>query len=137
MSKISQKEVLRLFKYKEGNLIRRVSNGGGSAKGDIAGCMVGGGYLSVYVNGSPFRVHRLIFLYHKGYLPKYLDHIDGDTLNNKIENLRPCTNSENLMNAKLSKLNTSGIKGVSWRKVERLWVARITTGGKGLHLGSF
>ncbi len=137
MNKINQKEVFRLFNYKNGLLIRRVFVDGGGAKGVAVGSLAGKGYLSVYIDGHPFRVHRLIFLYHYGYLPKMVDHIDGDKLNNKIENLRGCTNSENLMNAKLSKSNTSGIKGVSLNKKIGKWCASIRVNYKRLHIGSY
>jgi len=45
-------------------------------------------YLRVCIDGKPQALHRMIFLYHHGYLPKVTDHIDGNRLNNRIENLR-------------------------------------------------
>jgi len=63
----------------------------------------------------------LIFLYHHGYLPKFVDHIDGNKKNNRIENLREATKSQNAMNQKVSTRNTSGIKGVMWHKRDKKW----------------
>lgn len=68
-------------------------------------------------------LHRMIFLYHKGYLPRKVDHHDRDKLNNKIENLRDANDVINAMNVGLSKNNTSGYKGVS--KYKGKWRARL------------
>lgn len=57
-----------------------------------------------------------------------IDHINGDKLDNRRENLRLCTNSENMRNVrKLKKNNTSGFVGVSLAKDKKKWHARITT----------
>ena len=74
---------------------------------------------------------------HKGYLPDILDHIDGNKLNNRIENLRECTEVQNCYNAKTPKNNTSGIKGVSWSKRLKKWRAQIQVNGKKKSLGFF
>jgi hypothetical protein len=74
---------------------------------------------------------------HYGFLPKYIDHIDGNPLNNRIENLRPCTASENLCNAKTRKNNVSGTKGVSWFKPKQKWRARVSFNKKEYHIGYF
>jgi hypothetical protein len=52
-------------------------------------------------------------MYHYGKLPKLLDHIDRNRLNNKIENLRPASYTLNALNRNLAKNNKSGVKGVS------------------------
>lgn len=54
-----------------------------------------------------------------------LDHIDRNTLNNRIENLRPCNESQNAANAKTCSHNTSGYRGVYFDKDRDKWVARI------------
>ena len=74
---------------------------------------------------------------HYGSLPKSIDHIDGNSLNNKIENLRACTASENLCNARLRSDNTSGVKGVDWFKPQQRWRARVKLDKKEFHLGYF
>jgi len=65
------------------------------------------------------------------------DHIDGDGLNNKRSNLRICTYRQNFRNQKISKNNTTGIKGVVWNKQNKNWLARLTIDNKRIHLGSF
>ena len=66
-----------------------------------------------------------------------IDHIDRDGFNNKKSNLRPATVSQNQANSKISKINTSGYKGVWWRKNRNRWIAEIRIGGRKKHLGGF
>lgn len=66
-----------------------------------------------------------------------IDHISGNKLDNRRENLRVCTRMENLRNSKIKKTNTSGFKGVSWDKKRNMWRARITVGGEEIHIGSY
>lgn len=131
-----------LFEYDKetGNLIWKIkpSSRGHSVKvGDIAGTLKSHGYLCVGINYNSYRAHRLIFLMHKGYLPKTIDHINGDKLDNRIENLRAATVGQNQHNRKTNANNTSGYKGVGWNKAQKKWVARITLERKNIHLGYF
>jgi hypothetical protein len=66
-----------------------------------------------------------------------VDHINCDKINNCVNNLRWATISENQMNSKKPKTNTSGIKGVYWNKQHNKWCAYIQVNGKQLHLGLF
>jgi len=66
---------------------------------------------------------------------KYVDHIDGNTLNNSKSNLRVCTNAENCRNQKRKSNNTSGYKGVSYHKLTGKWQAQIRANGKVFYLG--
>ena len=84
-----------------------------------------------------YRAHRLIWLLFHGDLPKQLDHVDGNRQNNKIENLRECTPSQNQHNCKLRSDNKSGIKGVSWDSSKKMWAARLATKGEVSALGCF
>lgn len=133
---ITQELVKKLFTYKDGSLIR-IAPVKGSRVGQVVGTNNGCGYLSFSLNRKRQKNHRIIFLYHRGYLPECIDHIDGDSLNNRIENLRACTMSENQYNRKMNKNNKSGIKGVGWAKREGKWVARIQVNKKQKHVGFF
>jgi hypothetical protein len=126
-----------LFRYEDGLLIRKVTITQYARKGDVVGHVGNSGYMSCSIVGTMFLVHRAIFLMHHGYLPKYVDHIDGNRLNNRIENLRPATVYENAQNQKLFKNNTSGVKGVSWNKLMNKWEANITYDGTRERLGWF
>jgi hypothetical protein len=69
---------------------------------------------------------------------KHIDHKDGDGLNNKRQNLRPSTHSENAANRGKNRNNTSGFKGVYFCKPLQKWRARIKYGNqKETHLGYF
>ena len=66
-----------------------------------------------------------------------IDHINGNGLDNRKENLRVCNRYQNGGNSRLSKSNISGIKGVSWNKKNKKWVAQICINSKQGNLGSF
>lgn len=127
------------LRYEDGNLIRTTKRGGeaiGSIAGWITSCN-GKLYRKININKKTTYVHHVVFLMHNGYLPKYIDHIDGNSLNNKIENLRPATQSQNIANSKKSLSNSSGNKGVTFRKDTKKWKAQIMVNYKHISLGSF
>lgn len=66
-----------------------------------------------------------------------IDHIDGNTANNAIANLREASNAQNCMNKPKPKSNTSGFKGVRYHSRDRRWYAHIRLSGKQVHLGLF
>ena len=68
---------------------------------------------------------------------KMIDHRDRNPLNNRRANLRVCNQSQNQMNKKIPKNNTSGYKGVCWVKNRKTWKACIRANGENLYLGSF
>ena len=80
-------------------------------------------------------MHRLIFLLHHKYLPSQIDHIDGNILNNRIENLRAATPSQNGSNKPKTRFNTSGFKGVV--PVKNGYGAKIMKNKKAYWLGTF
>lgn len=94
-------------------------------------------YIMINVNDKTYLAHRLAFLYMKGYLPKEIDHIDGDGTNNKWNNLRDVPHSINMKNQKRSKNNKSGITGVSWHKKSSKWISKIVVDGEYKYLGTF
>lgn len=81
-----------------------------------------------------FYLHRFILNPRKGLI---IDHINNDSLDNRKENLRICTQSENLRNRSKMKRNKSGFKGVSWSKVRKKWIAQIALDNKSFNLGGF
>lgn len=136
---MTQDEVKKLFTYRnDGVLIRKTDGGRHNNKiGQVAGGEHGDGYYKIRVGSERQKLHRVIFLYHHGYLPDRIDHIDTNPSNNRIENLRECTSQQNSCNAKMSKANSSGFKGVYWRNDRSRWVAKITFKGKKYTAGSF
>jgi hypothetical protein len=65
------------------------------------------------------------------------DHINCDTLDNRRENLRPASFSENARNSRRGINNTSGLKGVCWNAQRGKWQAGIKTNGRSIHLGLY
>jgi hypothetical protein len=135
---MNQQTLLKNFRYEDGNIIR-LNKLGGQPAGAIAGWVTtcnSRQYKKMSLNRKTVYVHHAIFLYHHGYLPKYIDHIDNNPLNNKIENLRPSTQSQNLGNSRIRRNNTSGYKGVTFRKDTGKWQAAVMINAKHISLGS-
>lgn len=106
------------------------------------GCLAANGYRYIRVKGKMRLAHRMAWVMYHGEEPDGLvDHINGDRTDNRIENLRLATYSQNSANAKLHTRNTSGLKGASrvFRKGKRTdrWQATITVNNKQTYLGSF
>lgn len=105
-----------------------------------AGATVGvptNGYLYAGVDGKRYRCHRLAWLYQMGAWPENdIDHINGVRDDNRWENLRHVTRSENMQNQHRAKSNNiSGFLGVS--KDGDKWAAKIKTNEGQRFLGSF
>ena len=133
---IDHEYVLSAFDYQDGNLIRRT--GRVNEIGQVAGCIhKGTGYIHVKIKAKAFKAHRLVFLYHHGYLPECVDHIDGDKTNNKIENLRAATKEENCRNQKIRSTNKSGYKGVKWVEHCKKWQVEVCKNYKQLRFGMY
>jgi HNH endonuclease len=131
------KEVLNdIFQYQDGKLFWKKITGNRAKIGDIAGRQ-SGSYRMVGLHKRAFMEHRLIFMMHHGYFPQEVDHIDGNKLNNKIENLRSASHLENLRNQKIRINNVSGHKNVGWASREQKWRVRLTVNRKDKHIGYF
>lgn len=88
-------------------------------------------YLQFGFQQRILLVHRAVFAIHHGYWPGEVDHIDGNTHNNRIENLRAVTRALNTVNRKkLISNNTSGYTGVSFSKACGKWQARVKFNGR-------
>ena len=101
----------------------------GVRKGSVAGCL-SNGYIAIGVNRKVYYAHRIIFEMVHGYVPSEIDHINGDRTDNRIENLRECSSSQNQMNRKTPTHNTSGHKNVRLDKRSGKWFAQVKRRGK-------
>jgi len=138
MKVLITKEYLNdLFIYKEGKLFWKRSPARRIKVGTEACSLSGNGYLRVAIKQIHYPLHRIIFMMHHGYLPKYVDHIDGNPLNNCIDNLREATQTQNLYNAKKRKDNSSGLKGISWVKRLNKWLVQLSINKKNTYLGVY
>lgn len=107
-------------------------------KRKMAGHHRSDGYHSIVIDGKEYLSHRLAFLYVNGMWPKEeVDHINGIKDDNRWENLRECTKSQNGANRGLQENNTSGYRGVYWHKTKKKWRAVIRKQGKRYYLGEF
>jgi len=73
-------------------------------------------YKVIRVDGQLYRAARLAMFYREGEWPNVVDHIDLNTLNDRYNNLRNCTSSQNSHNTAIYSTNSSGIKGVSLKR---------------------
>lgn len=95
---LTQQRLHELFTYSDGVLLNKTIRRSQIKVGEPAGHQTKRGYTHIRVDGRIYKAHRLIFLFHHGYLPDLIDHIDCNRANNRIENLRACSKSENGMN---------------------------------------
>jgi len=131
---ITQQLLKSLFDYQDGQLIRKKN-------GKSAVIPMGvKRYERVSINGKAYNLHRMIYLWHYGSLPKVLDHIDGNRENNRIENLREATQQQNCLNSKHRSTSTSPYKNVYLQNdtgFKRNWVVSLMVSGKRKYIGSF
>lgn len=96
------------------------------------------GYRCGHILDTTFRAHRVAWAIHYGDWPDgQIDHINGDRTDNRIENLRCVSQSENKHNCKLYSNNKSGIPGVRFIDSQNRWLAKITVNREIIQLGSF
>jgi len=134
---MNQDQIKNLFEYKDGSLYWKVSLNQKIAIGSKAGSIDKHGYVNIQINKQKHKVHRLVFLYHHGYLPKEIDHIDNTKTNNNIENLRSASRSENMKNMGFHRKNKSGFKGVSWHKASDRWTVQLMVNNKKKYFGIY
>lgn len=84
-----------------------------------------------------FPIHKLVFMYHYGYVPDLIDHINGNYLDNRIENLQELNLQLNASKAAMFSHNSSGYRGVRHRKRDNKWIVNIKVDGKGYYVGQY
>lgn len=99
--------------------------------GSIAGTLTTRRHIRLTIDGNHCQAHRLAWLYVYGEWPEGdVDHINNIRTDNRIENLRLATKSQNGMNCKVAEDNKSGVKGVCWDQRLKRWRAYVTKEGK-------
>ena len=136
---MNQELVNEYFEHRDGRLYwKKVAHPNKQyLVGQEAGSIHQTGYRHVSWLGKVCKVHRLIFLVVNGYLPKEIDHINGNRQDNRVENLREVTRSQNQCNRGAISSNTSGYPCVSWHKATNAWLVRVMKDGKTYLVGYF
>ncbi|WP_179038262.1 HNH endonuclease signature motif containing protein [Limnobaculum xujianqingii] len=134
---MTQNDAKKLFVYEQlTGMLRRM---GGRKPYPWHGTGKDRRYLATSIGTKTYYLHQLVWLYHHGYIPKMIDHINRNPRDCRIENLRPCTNAQNQYNIAKRGHNTSGFKGVVFhpRCSRKPWQAKIVVRGKVKSLGYY
>ena len=119
-----------LFRWKQHRTRRFV--------GQLAGCLVKVGYISLSLKNRKIRAHVAAWAIYYGRYPQFdLDHWDLNKANNRIKNLRRADKSKNGANRPPLVTNTSGFKGVFWHAGAQKWMAQIRLSNRSHYLGIF
>lgn len=127
------------FDYRDGFLYYKKRASHRNQIGDFVGSIITDKYKSRWyatIKAKNYYNHRLIFCWHKGFFPEFVDHIDHDTLNNRIENLREATRLQNNCNVRSKKGSSSEYLGVYFDKRRNRYCAQIGLNGKSTHIAS-
>jgi hypothetical protein len=134
----SQKELTELFDYKDGQLFSKYSSTRRKV-GSVVGVKNKSGYSQAKIKNKTFYVHRLIWQMLNGDLNGMdVDHVNGNKHDNRIENLRLVSRSENSQNLRIAKTNSkTKLLGTWFNKSSGKFAAQITKNGQAIYLGLF
>lgn len=130
-SEMMYKTVRALFDYNPitGHLVRRQTTSSRAQRGMLVGCINSAGYAVVNIDRKVQYVHRIIWLWMTGDWPTgVVDHINGKRADNRWDNLRDVSYSENCHNKNVE-------SGVYWAHRDQVWVACIQVNGDKTHIG--
>jgi hypothetical protein len=132
-------ELLKSFvEYRDGCLFWKAKAGKKTKVGTEVGYVrKNDGYRSFMLGNKNYLTHRVIYALHHNEVPLMVDHIDCDRTNNNIENLRSCSNGQNMCNASVRSDNKSGVKNVWWEARRCKWKVSVAYDGKQIHVGYF
>lgn len=135
--KITQEELKELLSY-DPELGLFIWNINGSIAGSIYVNLNKKRYIIIKIYGHRYGSHRLAWLYMTGYFPKNeIDHINGNGCDNRFENLREATRSENSRNTRLRVNNNSGVCGVFFCNTRKNWRCSIKENSKQITIGRY
>ena len=119
-----------------GVLTWAISRRGTAKAGTIAGTVDTHGYRQIKINGRLVLAHRIVWAMHHGTWPTgQIDHINGDRLDNRIDNLREVDQRGNSSNS--PKHRAGKLVGCYFQKQIKKWVAQYRENGRTYHLGCF
>ena len=130
-----------IFEYRDGHLYWKIRPSRAVKAGVRAGKLNFEGYIRITYKRREYSCHRIIWEIFNGPIPDKMeiDHINGIRNDNSILNLRLATKSQNTQNQKGANRSnkSSGIRGVTFHKNAKKWIAQIRLKGKRIYLGSF
>lgn len=137
---ITRKKILSFFNYsKENGTLIWKDHWCKSTKtrfiGQVAGVTTQKNYRQVVIEYKIYLVHRLIWFLEKRQWPRFIDHIDGNGLNNKIENLRSVSSRMNQHNLHFHRKGK--LVGTTFEKKSGRWISQLYFKGKYKKLGRF
>lgn len=134
---ISTEQLHDLMRYDpETGHFTRLVKCGKERRGAIAGTTNKNGYCNIMIGGRLYRAHRLAWFYMTGEWPKGdVDHKNRDRLDNRWENLREATRSQN--NANRPGGRPHGLKGAFFYKARGRWMSKIDVNRKQIYLGYY
>jgi len=130
----------KYFSYKDGEIFWKDTCPAILWRGKKAGCFEqSNGYMMVALKKKKYLVHRVIWQMHNGHLESkhWLDHINRDRLDNRLENLRRATAGQNISNQVKRKNCSSNYKGVYKLKRSGKFYAQLCVNKKNIYLGYF
>jgi hypothetical protein len=120
---LTQEELKSKLHYDiDTGIFTRLTKRRGASEGSLSGCLGNDGYVRISIEHKKYLAHRLAWLYMTGEMPKnQIDHINLVKNDNRFENLREATISQNGQNTYKRSNNTSGYKGINWSKSGKCW----------------
>jgi len=135
---ITQSRLKEVFIYEDGNFIWNIRKTGIRYNTVAGNIHPKNGHIYIRIDKQKYLAHRLVWLWHHGEFPdQFIDHIDGNRTNNKIENLRAATITQNNQNSKLRITSKTGFKGVTYIASRKKYWARVIAFKRQYSLGYF
>lgn len=138
---LTQERLKELISYDpvDGTFCWKVTRSNRAVAGKVAGkCKDSKGYSVIRVDKRLYRAHRLAYLYITGEWPESdVDHKNNNRADNRWENLRASTRSQNIANKATPASNKSGVKGVCWNVAHQRWLVTLRVEGRHKYIGEF
>ena len=138
---LTQNRLTSMLEYndKTGDFIWLDDRSQKAKRGDFAGTQDKRGHLYTRIDGVPHKNQNLAYLYKWGNLPKgTLEHIDGNKLNNRMDNLREIVTKRSRARARPKRVRKEHEEtGIYYHFRECKWAANIRVKGRGKHLGYY
>jgi hypothetical protein len=127
------------FELRDGQLFWKMDKAPNARKGDLAGWLSANGRWIIAIDDRFYYRSNIVWLLTYGEWPEgfEVDHWNRRRDDDRPENLRPATRSQQEQNKELNSRNTSGVKGVYWDTGNQKWRVQITIQGRKISLGSF